>query len=76
MIFSLKLSIVCISVKTTASQRMISFPLRHLGTHPLNQVSELWCAVCHDLEGCVCLVDVKEASVVVGRGIAVDIPLG
>jgi len=75
MIFGLKLSIVYISVIITASQRMISFLLRRLGTHPLHQVSELRCAVCPDPGGCGCLVDVNEASVIVGRGIVVDVPL-
>jgi hypothetical protein len=73
--FSLTLSIAYVSVIITASQRMISFLLKRLGTHSLNQVSELRCAACHDLEGCDCLVDVKEASVIVGRGFVVDVPL-
>lgn len=54
---------------------MNSFLLKLLGTKPLNQVNELWCAICHKSEGCGCLVDVKGASVIVGGGIAIEILL-
>jgi hypothetical protein len=77
MIFNLKVSLPYISVTITASQRMISFLLRRLGTNTLNQESELSCPgpVCHDPGDGGSLAGPGEASVNLDRGMADDIPL-
>ena len=75
MIFNLKVALQYISVTITASQRMISFLLRRLGTNPLNQESELSCPgpVCHGPGDGGSLAGSGEASVNLARRSADDI---
>lgn len=61
----------------TASQRLISFLLRRLGTNHRNQESELWCPVpvCYGPGDGGSLTGPGEVSVNLDRGIADDFPM-